>query len=158
MRMAKLSLTLQNASTALDLPNRSQFRTWISAALGKQSAEITLRIVDTDEGQCLNRTYRNKDYPTNVLTFIFDDLPANLPLTGDIILCAPVVMTEAAQQQKTTLAHYAHLTIHGVLHLQGFDHENEADAQRMESRERDLLQQLGFPDPYGHEENSRTLD
>ncbi len=157
MRTPKLSLTLQTVSRATDLPSRRDFQTWISAALGKRAAEITLRIVDAAEGQALNLAYRGKDYATNVLTFVFDDLPPNLPLTGDIILCAPVVVAEATEQQKTLLAHYAHLTIHGVLHLQGFDHEQDAQALIMENRERALLQQLGFPDPYAQEENN-SLD
>jgi probable rRNA maturation factor len=108
-------------------------------------ANVTLRIVDGREGRALNRRYRGRDYATNVLTFVYDD---GVSLAGDIVLCAPVVAREARAQRKTLRAHYAHLVIHGMLHLQGYDHERDADAARMEAREIALLRDLGYGDPY----------
>ncbi|MEN9842448.1 MAG: hypothetical protein RLZZ612_277 [Pseudomonadota bacterium] len=111
-----------------------------------QDAEITVRIVDADEGQTLNRDYRQKDYPTNVLTFDYATEPI---VMADLVLCAPVVAREAAEQGKTLAAHYAHLLVHGTLHAQGWDHEtSEADAQAMEAYEIEILQGLGFANPY----------
>lgn len=143
----KFKLTLQYAADFPGTPNRSQFRQWVNAAL-MQPAEIVLRIVDESEGQELNRHFREKDNATNVLTFVYDELQ---PLSGDIVLCAPVVIREAQQQHKDLAAHYAHLTVHGVLHLQGYDHEYEADAVIMEQLETDIITQLGYADPY-HEQ------
>ena len=109
-------------------------------------AEITVRIVDTDEGQALNRDYRQKDYATNVLTFDYTTEPL---VMADLVLCAPVVAREAVEQGKPLAAHYAHLLVHGTLHAQGWDHDtSEADAQAMEAREIEILQGLGFPNPY----------
>jgi len=110
-----------------------------------QPAEIVLRLVDETEGRELNRQFRGKDYATNVLTFVYDDMQ---PLTGDIVLCAPVVSQEAQQQHKDRLAHYAHLTVHGVLHLQGYDHIDDAEAAQMEQLETQILAKLGYPGPY----------
>lgn len=110
-----------------------------------QPAEIVLRLVDETEGRELNKQFRGKDYATNVLTFVYDDTQ---PLTGDIALCAPVVGAEAQQQHKDLLAHYAHLTVHGVLHLQGYDHLEDAEAAEMEQLETQILAKLGYPDPY----------
>ena len=140
----KLSLTVQYASQAKLLPTRQQFRRWVAAAL-QQDLQCTLRIVDEDEGHTLNRDFRGKDYPTNVLTFVYDDTQ---PLSGDIVICAPVVEREAAEQGKQLLAHYAHMTVHSVLHLQGYDHENETDASVMEALETALMSKLGYPAPY----------
>ena len=111
----------------------------------QRDLHCTLRVVDESEGLQLNRDYRGKDYATNVLTFVYDDTS---PLSGDIVFCAQVVEREAAEQAKQTIAHYAHLTVHGVLHLQGYDHENEADAGRMEALETALMFKLGYPAPY----------
>ncbi|SFN03352.1 probable rRNA maturation factor [Formivibrio citricus] len=149
----KLTLSLQNASTATSLPTRAQIKKWAEAALqpGLKNAEITFRIVDTEEGQTLNRDYRGKDYATNVLTFTFDeDMPdiPGLPLMGDIVLCAPVVEREAAEQGITLEAHYCHLVVHGVLHLQGFDHLEEDEAEEMEALETQIVISLGYDDPY----------
>lgn len=108
------------------------------------AAEITLRLVDDEEGRALNRDYRGKDYATNVLTFPLHDAP----LIGDLVLCAPVVAQEAAEQGIPLLAHYAHLVVHGVLHLQGFDHENDDDAAEMEARETQIVMNFGYADPY----------
>ena len=151
--MAKLDLTLQLASQATTLPSRAQIKTWASAAMqaGVKNAEITFRIVDAEEGQQLNREYRGKDYATNVLTFTFDDdMPAipGLPLLGDIVLCAPVVEREAAEQGVSLEAHYCHLVVHGVLHLQGFDHLEDDEAEAMEALESQIVMTLGYDDPY----------
>src|SRR6218665_223972 len=108
-------------------------------------AEITVRIVGADEGRQLNRTYRNKDYATNVLTFVYSQAPL---VTADLLLCAPVIEREAQQQGKHLQAHYAHMLVHGTLHAQGWDHEGSADADAMQARETQIMQALGFADPY----------
>lgn len=141
----KLSLSVQYASDAASVPTRPQFRRWVAAAL-QQPASMTLRIVDEIEGQALNRAYRHKDYATNVLTFVYGEEEGRL--WGDIVLCAPVVEREAGAQGKPLFAHYAHLTVHGVLHLQGFDHETDSEARQMETREVEILRKLRFNDPY----------
>ena len=140
----KLSLAVQYASDARKLPARTQIRRWMKAAL-QRDANVTLRIVDEPEAQELNRTYRGKDYATNVLTFVYDDTEQS---TGDVVICAPVVAREAAAQHKDLLAHYAHLVIHAALHLQGYEHDNDADAAEMEALEIALMVKLGYPDPY----------
>jgi len=139
-----LSLSVQYASTAADLPTRSQVRRWVRAALDGD-ALVTVRFVDADEGRSLNAEYRGRDYATNVLTFVYDEGKTRV---GDVVLCAPVIRREAAAQGKTLAAHYAHLVIHGMLHLQGHDHERAADAAAMEARERTLLARFRLPDPY----------
>lgn len=124
---------------------RSQVTRWLRHALDAD-AELTVRIVDADEGQALNRDYRGKDYATNVLTFDYATEPV---VMADLVLCAPVVAREAAEQGKTLRQHYAHLLVHGALHAQGWDHEtSDADAEAMEAREIDILTRLGFPNPY----------
>jgi probable rRNA maturation factor len=193
----RLSLSVQYASVARELPTRAQFRHWIKVAL-QHDANITLRIVDEPEGRELNRNYRGKDYPTNVLTFVYDDaqprhggvepsdeatshstrpsknagqvagygaggaagrlLPQSagsasnvlqpLPVSGDVVICAPVVAQEAATQHKDLLAHYAHLVIHAALHLQGYEHDSDSDAAGMETLETALMLKLHYPDPY----------
>lgn len=110
-----------------------------------EDANVTLRLVDCAEGRALNRAYRRRDYATNVLTFAYLD---QQPLAGDIVLCLPVIKEEARQQGKTLEAQLAHLTVHGVLHLQGFDHETEDDAELMEGIETEIVSKLGYPDPY----------
>lgn len=138
-----LRLSVQYASDAEPLPTRAQLRRWAQAAL-VQPARITLRLVDEPEGQRLNREFRQKDYATNVLTFVY----GGTPLAGDIVLCAPVVAREAAEQNLPLEARYAHLVVHGVLHLQGYDHETDDEAAAMEALESRLVAALGYADPY----------
>ncbi|HEV7800074.1 MAG TPA: rRNA maturation RNase YbeY [Burkholderiales bacterium] len=139
-----LRLTVQYATTSSTVPDEARFRKWVRAAL-RSDAQITVRLVGLKEARELNRTYRGKDYATNVLTFVMRDRP---PYEGDLALCAPVVAREAREQGKELTAHYAHLTVHGVLHLQGYEHEDEPEAVRMEKIETRILKQLGYPDPY----------
>lgn len=139
-----LSLSVQYASNADELPTRAQVRRCVRAAL-LMDATVTVRFVDAIEGRALNAEYRGRDYATNVLTFVYDD---EQPRAGDIVLCAPVVRKEAEAQGKTLAAHYAHLVVHGMLHLQGYDHERAADAAAMEARETAILARLSLPDPY----------
>jgi probable rRNA maturation factor len=133
------------------LPARADFEAWVAAAVGRQraAAEVSLRVVDASEGQALNLRYRHKDYATNVLSFAAD-LPAgvDLPLLGDLVLCAPVIAREAADQGKPPFEHWAHLTIHGTLHLLGHDHETPAEARDMEALELQILEKIGIQDPY----------
>jgi len=142
--MPKLAATIQYASDADNIPSASQFRKWAKAAL-RVDTEVTIRIVDAEEGQMLNHTYRGKDYATNVLTFPLTEEPH---LMGDIIICAPVVAAEALAQHKSLEAHYAHLTVHGILHLHGYDHEIEAQAELMEGLETAIVTKLGYASPY----------
>ena len=142
--MPNIQLTLQNASAAEQVPTKAQFKKWAKAAL-RVDTQVTIRIVDAQEALALNSTYRGKDYATNVLTFPLTETPH---LMGDIVVCAPVVVAEAAAQNKSLEAHFAHLTVHGVLHLQGYDHEIEAQAELMESLEITILQKLGYANPY----------
>jgi len=140
-----LQLSLQFADkTHRDSLPRHRVARWIRAALASP-AQITVRIVDAAEGRALNRDYRHKDYATNVLTFDYQHEPE---VIADLILCAPVVADEARRQRLAIEAHYAHLLVHGTLHAQGYEHEDEADAQVMEARESELLLALGFKDPY----------
>ncbi len=141
---------VQYATDSTDIPTRPQFRRWVKAAL-MQEAEIVLRIVDEAEGCELNHNFRGKNCATNVLTFVYDDTQ---PLTGDIVLCAPVVSQEAQQQHKHLTAHYAHLTVHGILHLQGYDHIEDAEAVVMEQMETHILARLGYDDPYTEHDNA----
>ena len=150
MTLKSLSLSLQFgrfdgvARHRAALPRHSVAR-WIRHAL-ERDAEITVRIVDAEEGRTLNHEYRGKDYATNVLTFDYAQAPV---VAADLVLCAPVLAKEAREQRKTLQAHYAHLLVHGTLHAQGWDHETgEADAQAMEAREVEILARLGFRNPY----------
>lgn len=152
--MTDLDLAVLRESGAPDLPEDDALRAWAMVALGADApAALVLRIVDVDESRRLNRDYRGKDRPTNVLSFP-SDLPgtvlAALPARplGDLVLCAPLVAEEAETQHKPTEHHWAHLVIHGVLHLRGHDHESEADAEVMEALEVRMLAELGIPDPY----------
>ena len=146
-----LDVAVNYAAPRAGVPAAVSFRNWVAAALkGRiREADLAIRIVDEREGQALNRHYRGKDYATNVLSFPAE-LPegVKLPLLGDLVICAPVVAREAAEQGKPVAAHYAHLTVHGVLHLLGWDHEHDKDAEAMEQLEREVLAELGLPDPY----------
>jgi probable rRNA maturation factor len=147
----KLALTVQYPDARLEasIP-RPKVRRWVQAAL-LGPAELTIRFVDADEGRALNRDYRAKDYATNVLTFAYnegEELAADEPTRADIILCTDVLEREAGEQKKTVEEHTAHLVVHGVLHAQGYDHEHEEEAGEMEQLERDILEALGYPDPY----------
>ena len=142
-----IELDLQVASDG-QAPSLAQLQQWCALALRQRSAdsELTIRLVDEAEGRELNNTWRHKDYATNVLSFPYETEPVVL---GDLVICAPVVAREAVEQGKTLEAHYAHLIVHGMLHLQGYDHETgDDDAQRMEDKERAILASLGFDDPY----------
>ena len=146
-----LEIEVQVASEARDLPGEDEFRRWAGAALDgrREAAELAIRIVDEREGRELNKAYRQRDYATNVLSFPAE-LPEglDLPLLGDLVICAPVVAREAAEQGKSAAAHWAHLTVHGCLHLLGFDHEADSEAEAMEALETEILARLGYPDPY----------
>ncbi len=140
-----LSLSLQFADKRhRDLLPRHKVARWLKAAL-ESDAELTVRMVDVEEGQALNRDYRQKDYATNVLTFDYTQEPV---VMADLILCAPVIEREAQEQNKELVAHYAHMLVHGALHAQGWDHLEDDEAQAMEQREREILAALGFDDPY----------
>ncbi|MDR0587982.1 MAG: rRNA maturation RNase YbeY [Burkholderiales bacterium] len=149
--MKNIYLTIQS-NTRGAIPVRATLRRWIHAAFDSKithkkffEADITVRFVNGKEGRALNGTYRKKDYATNVLTFVYEQ---DWRCVGDIVLCMPVLRQEAREQHKTWRAHCAHLLIHGVLHLQGFDHDNDADARQMEHTEIAVLGVLGYPNPY----------
>ncbi|GAA6130816.1 rRNA maturation RNase YbeY [Halopseudomonas sabulinigri] len=145
-----IELDIQRASDAPDQPDDDSFLRWVGLALGSGTdRELTIRLVDVDEGRDLNHTWRGKDYATNVLSFPADLPPElDLPLLGDLVVCVPVVAREAQEQGKPLNAHWAHMVIHGCLHLLGYDHIDDAEADEMEALERDLLAQLGIADPY----------
>lgn len=151
-----LELDLQRATDAAT-PDDAALRAWCEQALRQRSAdsEMTIRLVDEAEGRELNHTYRHKDYATNVLSFPADvpDELLDIPLLGDLVICVPVVEREAAEQGKSLQAHWAHLVIHGCLHLLGYDHIEDDEAEEMEALERELLAELGHPDPYADDEN-----
>ena len=139
----RLSLQFVDA-TDRPLVTRHRVQRWLRAAL-ERPAEITVRVVDAEEGRALNREFRAKDYATNVLTFDYEREPA---VVADLVLCGPVLRREAVEQGIEVLAHYAHLVVHGALHAQGYDHEVDAEATAMEQRETQILSRLGFEDPY----------
>jgi probable rRNA maturation factor len=143
-RNPKLALTVQYAMKARGLPSRAQLRRWARAAL-ERDARVTVRLVGAGEARALNRDFRGKDYATNVLTFVMRERPR---LEGDIALCAPVIAREARARRKSAAAHYAHLVVHGVLHLQGYHHEAGPEARIMERLESRIVARLGYPDPY----------
>ena len=146
-----VDLDYQNASTETNIPSEEQCLTWLTAFLPqfKEVSELTVRIVDEEESQQLNSDYRGKEKPTNVLSFPFE-APAHieLPLLGDLVVCAQVVNREALEQNKTSEAHWAHMLLHGSLHLLGYDHIEDADAEEMESLEIEILNEMGFNNPY----------
>ncbi|MBU8976477.1 MULTISPECIES: rRNA maturation RNase YbeY [unclassified Lysobacter] len=152
----RLDVVINYAVPRTGVPAAVSFRRWVAAALESRirEADLAIRIVGTKEGRALNHHYRGKDYATNVLSFpaeLPEGLPegVKMPLLGDLVICAPVVAREAKEQKKALAAHYAHLTVHGVLHLLGWDHEDEKEAVCMEQLEREILASLGIEDPYG---------
>lgn len=150
-RKHKLDLEVQYADTRLEKElTEDMLQRWVEAAL-LGPAELSIRFVDAEEGLALNRQYRGKDYATNVLTFAYnegEELGEDDPTQADIILCTDVLMREAEEQKKTVEEHAAHLVVHGVLHAQGYDHEHDEEAEEMEQFERDIMEVLGYPDPY----------
>jgi len=147
----KTSVYVQFAYKAKGLPSKHQIGKWARAALSgrRKHAELTVRIVDENEGAILNRQWRKARGATNVLSFPSNEMEKYVPgLLGDIVLCAPVIMREADQQRKTPESHWAHMVIHGTLHLLGHDHARPEDAEKMEKLETSLLKRLGYPDPY----------
>jgi probable rRNA maturation factor len=145
-----IEVEVQYAADAEGLPAAADFRRWVVAALGEVAdAELAVRVVDREESRRLNATYRGKDAPTNVLSFPADLPPGvDLPLLGDIVICAPLVAREADEQHKTLADHWAHLTVHGVLHLLGHDHRTDEEAGEMEALETRILTGLGCADPW----------
>ena len=154
--MTDVHIDLQINSESSNLPALEEMEQWAKAAVGghREEAEISVVIVDTGEGAELNHQWRGKEGPTNVLSFP-SDLPEELqlPLLGDLVICAPVVEREAQEQQKTLKSHWAHMIVHGTLHLLGYDHIQDDEAEEMESLETTLMQQLGYPDPYQYDES-----
>lgn len=151
----RLDVAVLYAVPRAGVPAANSFRRWVAATLAGRirEADLAIRIVGEDEGRTLNRHYRGRDYATNVLSFpaeLPEGLPpgVRLPLLGDLVLCAPVIAREAAEQGKPLAAHYAHMTVHGTLHLLGWDHGNDKDAEAMEQLEREILAELGIADPY----------
>lgn len=146
-------IIIQRAAPQAFVPETASLRQWTKKALSQhvETAEITVRIVDRDEMSSLNATYRHKKGPTNVLSFPFsmpEDVLLDVPILGDIVICAEVVNDEASKQNKQPEAHWAHMVIHGTLHLLGYDHETNSDAEIMEKEEVEIMQALKFPDPY----------
>jgi len=149
-----ITLDLQNDEALADIPTDEQFVLWVQASLQLKfdDLEQTIRVVDEPESQALNRQYRGKDAPTNVLSF-----PAEIPhidyqCLGDLVICAPLVIAEAQTQGKAIEAHWAHLVVHGMLHLQGFDHQTDAEAEEMEALEVEILSTLGYINPYNNDQ------
>lgn len=150
-----IKIDLQNDTDLSGVPDVNQFQQWVSVSLQQDydNLEQTIRIVDEDESQALNKTYRGKDRPTNVLSFVAEDCAyLDYQCLGDLVICAPVVEQEARQQHKTLMAHWAHMVVHGMLHLQGYDHLTEQDAGEMEALEIDILSKLGHTNPYQTDE------
>ncbi len=147
----ELRLSVQDASRRTPLPSRTTLRRWVTAALRRQAA-VTLRFVGAAESRRLNRDYRGKDHATNVLTFAYCERP---PLAGDIVVCVPVAKREAAQRGITLYQHCAHLIVHGILHMQDYDHKEDRQAQQMEALETRIMKSLGYPDPYDSSQHLR---
>mgnify|MGYP006107657237 FL=1 len=146
-----LSIDIQKACASEDSPDEDSIKRWVSAAIRdeRDECELSIRIVDEQESADFNQRYRGKSGATNVLSFPFDAVtPEPLPILGDLVICAPVLVREAAEQQKTITAHWAHIVIHGVLHLLGYDHIEDQDAEQMESLETEIMLVLDFPPPY----------
>lgn len=152
--MVELTTDVQNVSTQARVPQSVLIKTWAAAAYSKvagRQAELTVRIVDEDDGRQLNEQYCNQNKATNVLSFPFED-PPNMKtnILGDIVACAPVISREAQEQEKSLHAHWAHLIVHGVLHLCGYRHDGDDDAQIMQRLETEIVEHLGFSNPYSH--------
>jgi probable rRNA maturation factor len=149
---ARLEVAVQNAVSTTSVPSRAHIRKWVAAALRGARGEVTVRIVDPDESARLNLQYRRRRGATNVLSFVGhgeNSMPSReLPPLGDVVICAEIVEREAREQRKSLDAHWAHIVVHGALHLLGYDHLTEVEAESMEKRERELLARLGYPDPY----------
>ena len=145
-----IELEIQKVTSIKDVPSDADFRQWVSGALtGSSEAVLTVRLVDREESRILNAKFRQQDKATNVLSFPAELPPhVELPLLGDIVICAPLVLEQALEQGKIARAHWAHLSIHGVLHLLGYDHQDDESAVEMEALETKIMNQLGFPDPY----------
>lgn len=146
-----LKIEIQNVSKTESLPESGLITKWVEQTLDKEhkEAEVTLRVVDIEEGQQLNKEWRKKDSATNVLSFPIGEVIEHAPnLLGDIVICAPIVEQEAKEQKKDIEAHWAHLIIHGILHLQGYDHESNEEAELMETKEIQILKKSGFANPY----------
>ena len=147
-----IELELQIATNAKTLPHPSQFREWVSATFWQRldTAELTIRLVDTEESAQLNQEFRQKSGPTNVLSFPYEPLPGIISsFLGDIVICASLVESEAEAKNKQLLAYWAHMVVHGALHLLGYDHETLEDSNEMEAIETEIMLRLGFPPPYG---------
>jgi probable rRNA maturation factor len=144
-----MRVNLQLVSKATDIPSAEDFEHWAKSSLQQTQGELTVRIVDRPESQILNRNYRGKDKPTNVLSFPFE-APEHVPsrYLGDLVICAPIVTAEAREQGKSVISHWAHMVIHGMLHLQGYDHQTDVQAEEMEQLEQQIMGNLGYPDPY----------
>lgn len=151
--MSRPRVDRQVAIRAEGLPTRSELEAWVAAVLARHEvaadSELTIRLVDSEESRILNRDYRGRDKPTNVLSFPFENPPGlSLPILGDLVICHPVVVGEAAEQDKLLCDHYAHMVVHGSLHLLGLDHQEDDEAEAMEAMEREILAELGIADPY----------
>ncbi len=147
-----IELELQIATNIKTLPHPSQFKEWVSATFWQRldTAELTIRLVDSEESANLNQEYRHKSGPTNVLSFPYEPMPGIVSkFIGDIVICAPVVESESLKKDKPLLAYWAHMVIHGTLHLLGYDHETAEDSTEMEAIETEIMLRLGFPPPYG---------
>ncbi|MDE8742141.1 rRNA maturation RNase YbeY [Pectobacterium polaris] len=158
--MSQVILDLQIASAqAQGLPEEKDFQRWLEGVLPQfqEVSEVTIRIVDEAESRDLNNTYRGKDKPTNVLSFPFEAPPeVELPLLGDLIICRQVVEREATEQEKTVEEHWAHMVVHGSLHLLGYDHIEDSEAEEMEALETEIMQSMGYADPYLAEKDGLT--
>lgn len=154
-----VTVDIDNASGSDEVPDPSSMRCWVTAALPRTrtDAEVAIRLVDETESAEFNHRYRHRQGATNVLSFPAD-IPSELgiPLLGDLVICVPVVVREAREQGKSAEAHWAHMVIHGTLHLLGYDHIDDGDALVMERRETDILTELGFPPPYEHDHTEET--
>ncbi|WP_420465166.1 rRNA maturation RNase YbeY [Panacagrimonas sp.] len=144
-------ILVQRRVPATGIPAASTLRQWATLALGAVAGDVAIRIVEPEESRELNRRYRGRDAPTNVLSFPYDTEGADMPILGDLVICAVVVAREATEQGKELRAHWAHMVVHGCLHLLGYDHNNDRDAEAMEAREIKLLAEMGFGDPYRSE-------